>query len=192
MNINVILHVQLTEAFVSKVHIVAGVCTANILFIGIIAIYYVSFIIVFSQFILQYVCSSQIRIDRVLSNPSYRQDLQVVIQTAKYRTSAQSAHKYLLCDLLTKTCYYLENQVFEGVNTRNMSLTEKCFCQRLHGTYLLTTEILSEDICKFSSCLTDFLPNWLFCNCKINAEMISFIIFCFNLPNKGSGQNNYQ
>ena len=51
MNTNVILHVQLTEAFVSKVHIVPRGCTANIyvLVVGITAIHRVSFIIVLSH-----------------------------------------------------------------------------------------------------------------------------------------------
>ena len=35
--------------------------------------------------------------------------------------------------LLNETCYYLENQVFGGVNTRDMSLIETCFCSRLYG-----------------------------------------------------------
>ena len=37
--------------------------------------------------------------------------------------------------LLTKTCYYIENQGFGGVTTRDMSLIETCFCSRLYGIY---------------------------------------------------------
>ena len=39
--------------------------------------------------------------------------------------------------LLTKTCYYLENQVFGSVNNRYMSLIEMCFYSRLYGMYVL-------------------------------------------------------
>ena len=35
--------------------------------------------------------------------------------------------------LLIETFYYLENQVFGGVNNRDMSLIETCFCLRLYG-----------------------------------------------------------
>ena len=37
--------------------------------------------------------------------------------------------------LLTETCYYLENQGFGGVNTRDMSLIKTCFCSRLYGMW---------------------------------------------------------
>ena len=37
--------------------------------------------------------------------------------------------------LLTKTCYYSENQAFRGVNNQGMSLIETCFCSRLYGMY---------------------------------------------------------
>ena len=35
--------------------------------------------------------------------------------------------------LLNETCYYLENQVFEGVNNQDLSLIETCFRSRLYG-----------------------------------------------------------
>ena len=38
--------------------------------------------------------------------------------------------------VLTQTCYYLETQVFGGVNNRDMSLIETCFCSRLYGISL--------------------------------------------------------
>ena len=41
--------------------------------------------------------------------------------------------------LLTETCYYLENQGFGGVNTRDMSIIETCFCSRLYGIYFICT-----------------------------------------------------
>ena len=38
--------------------------------------------------------------------------------------------------LLIETCYCIENQVFGGVTTQDMSLTETCFYSRLYGTYI--------------------------------------------------------
>ena len=35
--------------------------------------------------------------------------------------------------LVTKTCYYLENQVFGGIKNWDMSLIETCFCWQLSG-----------------------------------------------------------
>ena len=35
--------------------------------------------------------------------------------------------------LLTKTCYYWENQVFGGATNQDMSLIETCFYSRLYG-----------------------------------------------------------
>ena len=50
--------------------------------------------------------------------------------------------------LLTKTCYYLENQVFGSVNNQDMSLIETCFYSRFYGNqnlaknlHFLTNEI---------------------------------------------------
>ena len=43
--------------------------------------------------------------------------------------------------LLTGTCYYLENQVFGGVNNWDMSIIETCFCSRLYGKPFSPVEI---------------------------------------------------